>query len=97
MPNGRPPEFGPSLTAMLKISQVEVASRFITLRLEGRIVGPWVAELRQSCEQILREDRSLRLHLADVEFMDANGVTLLIELRSRGVSFIDSRRSSPSN
>lgn len=70
---------------MLKISQIGKANRSVTLRLEGRIVGPWVVELRQCCEPFLREGRPLTLHLADVEFMDACGVALLIELRSRGV------------
>ncbi len=71
---------------MLKISQVEPVNHNVTLRLEGRIVGPWVAELQKSCEAMLAEGRSLKLHLADVEFMDAPGVALLSGLRSRGVS-----------
>jgi anti-anti-sigma regulatory factor len=74
---------------MLKISKAGPANHTITLRLEGRIVGPWVAELQKSCEEVLAEARSLRLHLADVEFMDAAGVTLLGELRSRGVAIVD--------
>jgi anti-anti-sigma regulatory factor len=75
---------------MLKISQIGKANHSVTLRLEGRIVGPWVAELRQSCEPFLRQGRCLTLQLADVEFMDASGVELLAELRSRGVSLADS-------
>ena len=75
---------------MLKISQSGTKNHVVTLRLEGRVIGPWVAELRQSCERILGEARPLRLHLADVEFMDTGGVALLAELRSRGVSFEES-------
>jgi len=74
---------------MLKISQAESADSSVTLRLEGRIVGPWVAELRQSCEANLRAGRSLRLHLADVEFMDADAVTFLASLPSRDVALIE--------
>ena len=74
---------------MLKISQTEPMDNTVTLRLEGRIVGPWVAELRQSCEAILRESRSLRLHLADVEFMDANAVFFLASLPSSAVALIE--------
>ena len=74
---------------MLKISQVEPVNHAITLRLEGRVVGPWVAELQNSCEEVLMEGRSLKLHLADVEFMDAQGVALLSSLRSRGVSLLE--------
>jgi anti-anti-sigma regulatory factor len=75
---------------MLKISQLEPVDHNPSIHLEGRIVGPWVAELRQCCEPFLREGRSLTLHLADVEFMDACGVALLAELRSRGVLLADS-------
>ena len=74
---------------MLKISQIEPINHAVTLRLEGRVVGPWVAELQKSCEEVLTARRSLKLHLADVEFMDAQGVALLSALRSRGVSLLD--------
>ena len=74
---------------MLKISPIEPVNHAVTLRLEGRVVGPWVAELRQACAQILSEGRPLRLHLADVEFMDAKGVALMVELCSAGVSFAE--------
>jgi ABC-type transporter Mla MlaB component len=74
---------------MLKISQVEPINAAVTLRLEGRIVGPWVTELQKSCEGVLTEGRLLKLHLADVEFMDAQGVALLSSLRSRGVSLLE--------
>ena len=74
---------------MLKISQAEPVNHAVTLRLEGRVVGPWVAELQNSCEQVLMEGRSLKLHLGDVEFMDAQGVALLSKLRSRGVLLLE--------
>jgi hypothetical protein len=74
---------------MLKISPLKAASNTVTLRLEGRVVGPWVAELRNSCEQVLSEGRSLKLHLGGVEYLDGQGVALLSGLRSRGVSLLD--------
>ena len=74
---------------MLKISQVEPVNHSVTLRLEGRIIGPWVTELSQTCEQVLVSGRPLTLQLADVEFMDGGGVALLTALRSRGVSITD--------
>ena len=61
----------------------------VVLRLEGRVVGPWVMELRKSCEEVLSEGRAVKLHLAEVEFMDAQGVALLSELRSSGVVFVE--------
>ena len=56
---------------MLKISKVAPVKHIIVLRLEGRVIGPWVTELKKSCEDVLSEGRLLKLHLADVEFMDA--------------------------
>jgi len=74
---------------MLKISQIKPVNHAVTLRLEGRLVGPWVTELQHFCEEVLTEGRTLKLHLADVEFMDAQGVALLSSLRSRGVSLLE--------
>ena len=74
---------------MLKISQVEPVNHVEVLRLEGRVVGPWVVELQKSCEAVLTEGRSLKLHLADLEFMDTQGVALLSSLRSRGVTLLE--------
>ena len=59
---------------MLKISQAGKADYCVTLKLEGRVVGPWVSELRQVCETHLSEGRSLKLDLTDVTFADADGV-----------------------
>jgi ABC-type transporter Mla MlaB component len=61
----------------------------VTLRLEGKLVGPWVTEARQACEGILNEGQRLQLSLADVDFLDASGSSLLANLRTRGVSFVD--------
>jgi len=72
---------------MLKISQTERANHSVTLKLEGRVVGEWVGELRQVCETLLTEGRSLKLDLADVTFADASGVAALSSFKSRGVTF----------
>jgi hypothetical protein len=74
---------------MLKISQIGPVNQTVTLRVEGRIVGPWVTELQHSCEEVLTNDQTLKLHLADVEFMDPQGVALLSSLRSRGVALLE--------
>ena len=72
---------------MLRISQAGKANHSVTLKLEGRVVGEWVGELRQVCETLLTEGRSLKLDLADVTFADASGVTALSSFKSRGVTF----------
>jgi len=70
---------------MLKISQAGKANHSVTLKLEGRVVGPWVGELRQVCETLLSEGRELQLDLTDVTFADVDGVGMLTGFKSRGV------------
>jgi ABC-type transporter Mla MlaB component len=70
---------------MLKISKSGAPKHSITLRLEGRVAGPWVEELRRICEPFLEEDRALKLDLADVSYADAEGVATLNRFKSRGV------------
>lgn len=73
---------------MLRISQMPPPSREVTLRIEGRIAGPWVAEARQACERVLAAGQPLALDLAEIEYLDAEGVALLSSLRRRGVPFL---------
>lgn len=71
---------------MLKISEVASGDRVVTLWLEGRVVGPWVAEVSRACERLLGEGRVVKLNLAEVSFVDRTGLALLLQLRSRGVA-----------
>lgn len=72
---------------MLKISEDRSRPQAITFRLEGRVVGPWVDELGNICEQLLADDVRLTLDLAEVSFADEMGVQLLTRLHQRGVKF----------
>ena len=75
---------------MLKLTLAENNGRpMVTLRLEGRLAGPWVAEVRKACEKIIGESRPLELDLTDVSFVDSAGVALLAQFRTRGVSLAD--------
>ena len=58
----------------------------MTLRVEGRIAGSSVEELRRACDvHTFADEVQLYLELADVSFADAAGIVLLKELRRRGV------------
>jgi ABC-type transporter Mla MlaB component len=70
---------------MLKISEGKTEKQSLTLRLEGRVVGPWVDELRQVCEPLLADETKLTLDLAEVSFADESGVALLAGLKRRDV------------
>jgi anti-anti-sigma regulatory factor len=72
---------------MLKIRVVESSSEAVRLRVEGRLTGRWVDELRSTCDlQALSGGIRLTLDLEDVSFADAAGVELLKELRIRLVT-----------
>jgi hypothetical protein len=71
---------------MLRITVVESSSDAIRLRVEGRVTGQWIEELRKTCElQALSDGILLTLDIADVSFADPEGIELLRELRTCGV------------
>jgi ABC-type transporter Mla MlaB component len=70
---------------MLRISEAGTVNKRVILKLEGRIAGPWVAEMLKACEQFLREHRTLQLDLADVSFLDQIGTAAISSLKLRGV------------
>ena len=77
---------------MLKIAILETSGQAVTLRVEGRVIGPWVEELRRSCERALDRGGRLTLDLAHVSFIDRDGIALFRDLRDRHVAL---RNCSP--
>ena len=73
---------------MLKISEGKAVKQTTTFRLEGRVVGPWVDELKQVCEPFVKNGH-LALDLTDVTFVDESGGALLVSLRSRGAKLLN--------
>lgn len=74
---------------MLRIVTVERQGNGATLTLEGRVIGPWVDELRQSCERILGSGVPLTLDLTEVAFVERDGVRLLKHLVEGGVAVVN--------
>jgi anti-anti-sigma regulatory factor len=73
----------------MKITVVESSSNGVRLRVEGRLMGRWVEELRRTCDlHALSDGIRLTLDLADVSFADAAGIELLKELRIRLVTLL---------
>jgi anti-anti-sigma regulatory factor len=74
---------------MLRITVVESSRSAVTLRVEGRITGSAVEELRTACDMhTFANEVQLSLDLADVSFADAAGILLLKELGNRGVDLV---------
>ena len=75
-------------SAMLRIARVDdgASNSIRTLKLEGKLLGPWVDELRRTCEELQTSPSGLRLNLAGVTFSDPAGIELLGDLIQRGAT-----------
>jgi anti-anti-sigma regulatory factor len=68
---------------VLKITRLSHHGRGVTIKLEGELLGAWVAAARDACAT--RDRRPRRLDLAAVPYVDAAGVQLLRDLMAEGV------------
>ena len=71
---------------MLRITHAPGCDSVLTLRLEGKLLGPWVQELARSCDGLSCPRDCVRLDLSAVTFVDAPGLALLHDLLGRGVT-----------
>ena len=70
---------------MLKITETARNDSSRTFKLEGKLLGPWVDELRNACTQPLAPLEQVGLDLAAVTFVNAAGAELLRELIRQGI------------
>jgi len=61
-----------------------------TLRLEGRLAGPWVDELDRAWGELhaVRDAGSIRVDLDDVSFVSPSGKSLLRRIRREGARLV---------
>jgi len=74
---------------MLRIWSVEPPEGTVILRLEGRLIGPWVEELRRSCDRVLPTGAKLTLDFSEVSFVDRKGIELIRILGNRNVALLN--------
>lgn len=74
---------------MLRISIIHRGDEGIQFQLEGRLIGPWVEELRRLSELALSQQKTVSLDLQEVWFVDLEGVDLLRDLASKHVTQIN--------
>jgi anti-anti-sigma regulatory factor len=74
---------------MLRITTSETQD-LLLLKLEGRVTGPWVNELRQTWLGTASAFGSKAVHvdLSAVSFADANGCELLRQIRKAGAMLL---------
>jgi len=70
---------------MLKIT-VQNGSRPTTIKLEGKLSGPWVSELARAWEGLTAtaSDKVVTVDLSEVTFIDSAGKELLTSLVDHG-------------
>ncbi|MBZ5537237.1 MAG: STAS domain-containing protein [Acidobacteriia bacterium] len=74
---------------MLKISIADKTEKVTTLRLEGRVIGPWVTELRTACEEAFSQGQIVSLDVAEVTFMDREAVALLRKMNGHVITLVN--------
>ncbi len=53
--------------------------------LEGNLAGPWVAELKSCWQRMMPTQKSVRVVLKTVTFVDDSGKRLLADMHRQGV------------
>lgn len=71
---------------VLRVTEVESKANRLEIFLEGRVSGPWVAELQKLCEVALRRRCKVTLEFSGVSFIDAQGISLIRSLLAKEVS-----------
>jgi hypothetical protein len=69
---------------MLRITQMATqASRLV--KLEGKLLEPWLQEVRRVCEELRLQPGPAGLDLSALTFVDAAGANLLRDLVRQGM------------
>lgn len=70
---------------MLRIT-IDEGSEAVILRLEGRLIGPWIEEVEQCWRRAfaILDGRSVHVDLSAVSFVDSAGVALLDRMQKAG-------------
>jgi ABC-type transporter Mla MlaB component len=73
---------------MLRITRIEMAEGGPLIKLEGKLLGPWVEEVSQACAMPDPSAQRPRLDLAAVSYADTAGIALLRKLRDQEVTIV---------
>jgi hypothetical protein len=73
---------------MLRITRVSSDDSGATLKVEGKLVGPWVDELLHVCEECLSTGSCPQLDLSSITFIDPVGLELVERLLAQGFGLI---------
>jgi outer membrane protein len=74
---------------MLRVTtKVEEEQARVTLKLEGKLAGPWVDEFERCWRSTLEKWQNVTVELAGVTFIDSKGKCLLANIHGQGAKLI---------
>lgn len=73
---------------MLRITKIREDGSMVVLKLEGKITAQWASLLDEECRAILRQDKTVHLDCANVDFIDEQGMEVLKNLPRTNVTLI---------
>ena len=73
---------------MLMITRSEEGDQGCTLKLEGKLLGPWVGELELACGGSRTRPEQVRLDLSGLTYLDAEGTRFLEGLLREGTRVV---------
>jgi hypothetical protein len=73
---------------VLRLSRTPVTHGTQIIKLEGKLVGPWVDEVRKACAAGADPSCLTELDLSALVFVDVAGERLLRDLIARGIEVV---------
>jgi ABC-type transporter Mla MlaB component len=73
---------------MLMITRLDASDRRKTLKLEGKLLAPWISELEAACREALATRSPVCLDLRGLRFVDAEGARFLADLIRDGAQVV---------
>jgi anti-anti-sigma regulatory factor len=75
---------------MLRITEVSKDDKVITLRLEGKLVGPWIPDLERICLYHRDEkNKTVVLDFSGVTFIENKGVRMLESIKDDRIKIVN--------
>ena len=74
---------------MLRITETDVTVDGTKLRLDGKLVGPWVPELRLVCEPMLAKIEQIQADCGGISSIDSEGIALMRTLQAKFVTLVN--------
>ena len=78
---------------MLRVVRIDAReagqSDLVRVDLAGQVRGRWVGELRRVCIELLDAGHPVEIEMAEVSFVDDEGLDLFHELTRRGVALVN--------